>query len=123
MEAVRGFDLNIQKVLEHWEVPHGIREVIANALDESSLTDTPDPVIFKDDKGCWHIRDYGRGLQYAHFTQNENAEKLKNPSKVIGKFGVGLKDALATFDRHSQLGKLLPGSTAKSCGHGHGLRC
>lgn len=100
MEAVRGFDLNIQKVLEHWAVPHGIREVIANALDESSLTDTPDPVIFKDDKGCWHIRDYGRGLQYAHFTQNENAEKLKNPSKVIGKFGVGLKDALATFDRH-----------------------
>lgn len=63
MEAVQGFDLNIQKVLEHWAVPHDIREVIANALDESSLTDTPDPVIFKDDKGCWHIRDYGRGLQ------------------------------------------------------------
>lgn len=31
-------------------------------------------------------------------TQNENQEKLKNTS-VIGKFGIGLKDALETFDR------------------------
>ena len=33
-------------------------------------------------------------------TQNENKEKLAHPHRVIGKFGVGLKDALATFDRH-----------------------
>ena len=31
----------------------------------------------------------GRGLKYEHLTQNENQEKLKNPTKVIGKFGVG----------------------------------
>lgn len=37
-------------------------------------------------------------LRYAHLTQNENAEKLANPH-VVGKFGIGLKDALATFDR------------------------
>ena len=33
-----------------------------------------------------------------HFTQNENNEKLIS-SKLIGKFGVGLKDALAVFYR------------------------
>jgi hypothetical protein len=33
-------------------------------------------------------------------TQNECEEKLAHPNLVIGKFGVGLKDALATFDRH-----------------------
>ena len=26
------FDLNIEKVLEHWEVKHAIREVIANEI-------------------------------------------------------------------------------------------
>ena len=33
-------------------------------------------------------------------TQNGNEEKNSHPELVIGKFGVGLKDALATFDRH-----------------------
>jgi len=47
----------------------------------------------------WHIRDFGRGLRYEYLTQNENPEKLKNAGKVIGKFGVGLKDALATLRR------------------------
>lgn len=48
--------------------------------------------------GSWHIRDFGRGLRYSHLTQNENLEKLKHP-ECIGKFGVGLKDALATLFR------------------------
>src|SRR5204862_183117 len=52
-----------------------------------------------DDRGRWHVRDFGRGVRYEHLTQNENDEKLANPEKVVGKFGVGLKDALATFDR------------------------
>jgi len=94
------FDLNIEKVLEDWGVEHGIREVIANALDEQALTDTKDIEVGKDNQGRWHIRDYGRGLRQEHLTQNENQEKLKHPAKVIGKFGVGLKDALATFDRN-----------------------
>src|SRR5690348_15900542 len=55
-------------------------------------------LIFKDSKG-WHVRDFCRGLHYSHLTQNENQEKLQNRDKVIGKFGVGLKDALATLDR------------------------
>ena len=28
------FDLNIEKVLEDWEIYHATREIIANALDE-----------------------------------------------------------------------------------------
>ena len=46
----------------------------------------------------WHVKDFGRGLKYEHLTQNENEEKLSNPNLVIGKFGVGLKDALATLE-------------------------
>lgn len=97
---MREFDLNIERVLENWTVAHALREVIANALDEQALTGTGEPKIFQDNQGRWHVRDWGRGLRYEHLTQNENREKLTHPDKVVGKFGVGLKDALATFDRH-----------------------
>ncbi len=93
------FDLNIEKILENWEVYHAVREIIANALDEQILTNTKDISIHKTNDGCWHIIDYGRGLNYHHLTQNENKEKLTN-DKLIGRFGVGLKDALATLYRH-----------------------
>jgi hypothetical protein len=97
--AARNFDLNIEKILEGWEAKHAIREVIANALDEQALSDTPDVRIAMNSSGNWHIRDFGRGIRYEYLTQNENPEKLKNAGKVIGKFGVGLKDALATLNR------------------------
>src|SRR5258708_35648016 len=96
---VRKFDLNIEKILEGWELRHAIREVLANALDEQALTSSAEIRINKDSKGVWHVRDYGRGLRYDHLTQNENKEKLRYESKVVGKFGVGLKDALATLHR------------------------
>lgn len=101
MSATGGsaFDLNIERILEGWDVHHALREVIANALDEQALTRTRDISIAKDASGEWHIRDYGRGLKYEHLTQNEDKEKLTNASKVVGKFGVGLKDALATLYR------------------------
>ena len=99
----RNFDLNIEKILEGWEVKHAIREVIANALDEQVLSNTQDISINADRSGNWHIRDFGRGIRYENLTQNENPEKLKNAGKVIGKFGVGLKDALATLNRRSIL--------------------
>ncbi|KKL91592.1 hypothetical protein LCGC14_1893130 [marine sediment metagenome] len=99
MANKRSFDLNIEKILEDWDIHHGIREIIANAIDEQKLTSTEDILVFRDDDGYWHIRDFGRGLKYEHLTQNENEEKLKNPN-LIGKFGIGLKDALATFDRN-----------------------
>jgi hypothetical protein len=93
------FDLNIEKVLEDWEVFHALREIIANALDETILSGTKKDIsIYKDEFGDWHVRDFGRGLKYVHLTQKENDEKV-NSSQIIGKFGVGLKDALATFDR------------------------
>jgi hypothetical protein len=95
---LKKFDLNIEKVLEDWETYHAVREVIANALDEQLLTKTKDIEIFQDKQRLWHIRDFGRGLNYVHFTQKENEEKLHHPN-LIGKFGVGLKDALAVFDR------------------------
>lgn len=94
---MKKFDLNIEKILENWEIFHAIRELIANALDEQLLTKTGEVEILKRGD-AWTIRDFGRGLKYTHLTQNENQEKLSNPS-VIGKFGIGLKDALATFDR------------------------
>lgn len=93
------FDLNIEKILENWEVYHAIREIIANALDEQILTNTKDISIYKSNDGWWHIIDFGRGLNYHHLTQNENEEKLTN-DKLIGRFGVGLNDALATLYRH-----------------------
>lgn len=99
MSSSRAFDLNIVRVLEHWSPAHAIREVISNALDEAALSATPEPQTRKDADGTWHIRDFGRGLRHEHLTQNENAEKLAHPDLVIGKFGIGLKDALSVFDR------------------------
>lgn len=99
--ATRVFDLNIEEVLENWEVEHALREVISNALDEQVISKTAEIQIAKDIQGNWHIRDFGRGLRIEHFTLNENKEKLNAPFEVIGKFGVGLKDALATFHRRN----------------------
>ncbi len=93
------FDLNVVRVLEHWTAAHAVREVISNAIDEAALTKTREPKIEKDEFGVWHVRDFGRGLRHEHLTQNENAEKLEHKDLVIGKFGIGLKDALAVFDR------------------------
>jgi hypothetical protein len=85
-------------VLEHWSVAFAVRELIANALDEQVLTGTAEPVVEGRGGRRWVVRDFGRGLRYEHLTQNENPEKLEHPA-VIGQFGIGLKDALAVFDR------------------------
>jgi hypothetical protein len=92
------FDLNVQKVLEHWPVAFALREFIANALDEQALSQSVPIEITEVSEGVWCIRDFGRGLSYLHLTQKENPEKTKNP-EVIGQFGIGLKDALAVCDR------------------------
>ena len=96
--SMKKFDLNIEKILENWDSKHAVREIIANAIDEQKLTNTKDIVICKDNESNWHVKDFGRGLKYEHFTQKENDEKL-NREGIIGKFGIGLKDALATFER------------------------
>lgn len=97
--TTRDFDLNIEKVLEGWSVSHAIRELIANALDERALTNTAPVEISRAQRRSWCIRDYGRGLHHGHLTQNESPEKIQREREVIGRFGVGLKDALAVLDR------------------------
>lgn len=100
-EWPKEFDLNMEEeLLEAWVVSDAIRELIANAVDESKLSGTSEPDIHQDEQGRWHIQDYGRGLTHQDLTQGEDEEKLENPDKVIGKFGVGLKDALAVLYRH-----------------------
>ena len=95
------FDLNMKEdLLEAWGRGDGIREIIANALDEQVLTDTASVEIDFDGEDTARIRDYGRGLRHEHFAQEEDEEKLSRPDEVIGKFGVGLKDALAVLYRH-----------------------
>jgi len=99
--SLRDFDLNIEKVLDGWDVSHAVREIIANALDESVLTSTEIPEIFQRGSRHWVIRDFGRGLRYQHLTQKENPEKRRRARDIVGRFGVGLKDALAVLDRRS----------------------
>lgn len=103
---MKKFDLNIEKILENWDTKHAVREVISNAIDEQLLTNTASIRIFKDEENIWHIKDFGRGLKYEHFTQKENDEKLST-SGIIGKFGIGLKDAMATFERKGVLIRIL----------------
>ena len=93
----RYFDLNTETVLEHWSVAQAVRELLANALDEHLLGYGPEPQIVEG-VDTWRIHDFGRGLRHEHLTQNENPEKLASDA-VIGRFGVGLKDALAVLDR------------------------
>ena len=96
----RLFDLNIERIIEAWNNSRAVREIIANALDEQVVSRSAEIAIQKDSAGVWSIRDHGRGLRYDHLTQNESLEKLIAAGLVIGKFGIGLKDAVATLTRN-----------------------
>ena len=100
--APRWFDLNIDRFLEHWGPAEGVREILANALDEQALTGTVEVHILREREGSWTIRDFGRGLRPEHLTQNESPEKkaASGSKQLLGRFGVGLKDALATLERN-----------------------
>ena len=91
------FDLNIQDILNDWSTSDAIREIIANAIDEANLTQTQKPIINYDENNqSLIITDFGRGIKIDNFTQNENDEK-RNCNQMIGKFGIGLKDAIAVL--------------------------
>src|SRR5438552_15905711 len=104
----RLFDLNIDKFLEHWGPAEGVREIIANALDEQALTSTREVEVRRERSGEWIIRDYGRGIAPGHLTQNENPEKIRAAAATqwLGRFGVGAEDALATLDAHGVRGTI-----------------
>lgn len=101
MQNLKKFDLNIDTILENWNKSHALRELIANALDEHFLQNINENITIDHDEknNILTICDYGRGIKPEHFTQNENNEKLSNMN-VIGKFGIGLKDAIATLFRN-----------------------
>jgi hypothetical protein len=93
----RYFDLNTDKILSDWTVEHALRELFSNAIDETelSLTSKPLDLSLSEDR-VLVLRDYGRGLREQHFVQHEDRDKRGN-GKMIGKFGMGLKDALSVL--------------------------
>ena len=76
------FDLNMETVLENWEISDAIREIIANGIDEATITGTKEIAIYEEES-IWHIRDFGRGLNHTHFTQNESQEKIKRKQNML----------------------------------------
>lgn len=95
-------DLNIQKILQDWNVSDALRELIANAYDEAKLSKTEEPKISYDDINKEvTIKDFGRGIKQEHFTQNESKEK-NQATNVVGKFGIGLKDAISVLYRYNK---------------------
>ena len=93
------FDLNTEKILTGWRISEAIRELISNSLDEQKITNSKNVEVTKVNNK-WVIRDYGRGLNVSNLTQNESEEKLSRRD-LIGKFGFGLKDSLATLNRNN----------------------
>jgi len=103
----RKFDLNIEKILEDWEVHDALREIIANAMDEGLLTHDERLEITKDREGRWHVRDYGRGvplgkaLDVASKMNTGAKYDSKAFKKSVGLNGVGIKavNPLSSFFR------------------------
>ena len=85
MPTIRKFDLNIENILEGWEICHAVREVIANALDEQALTNTRDVEITKGRDGAWHVQDYGRGLKYTESVPYEKKRRHQTRTRKGGR--------------------------------------
>jgi hypothetical protein len=93
----RYFDLNTDKILSDWTAEHALRELFSNAIDETELSQTSKPLdLSLSEDRVLILRDYGRGLREQHFVQHEDGDKRGN-GKMIGKFGMGLKDALSVL--------------------------
>jgi hypothetical protein len=89
-------DLNIgENYLNDWGVYYAIREIVANALDEQKYGDIK---IEEKLELEYIIRDFGSGLGIEHFIMRGSDKIAKND--VIGKFGVGLKDALGVLSNN-----------------------
>ena len=96
------FDLNVQKILQDWKISDALRELMANAFDEAHLSQTSEPkMIYKPTSKEVQIIDFGRGIKLTDFVQNESFEK-NSINFTIGKFGIGLKDAISVLFRYGK---------------------
>lgn len=77
------------KIAHDWTQEHGLREIIANALD----TDTPVEIYFKNGKIV--IQDVGKGIEPKHFLIGVS-EAMEGKKST---FGEGFKAGIATILR------------------------
>lgn len=93
MKEIDKIDLNIGKAyLSEWNEGMAIRELIANAMDE---TIDGEIEIKEIASGKWSITNRGSEIKPNNFMINEGV-KSKEKGK-IGKFGIGLKDAIGVL--------------------------
>lgn len=92
MKCISKIDLNMgEKYLSEWNEILAIREIIANAIDETKDRKID---IFKVENK-WIIRNKGDEIKPDNFIIEEGEKRDKQGK--IGKFGIGLKDALSVL--------------------------
>ncbi|WP_411167742.1 hypothetical protein ACH36K_11360 [Clostridium sp. MB05] len=95
MRYIGDIDLNIgQSYLSDWNEVLAVKELIANAIDETETGDK-DILIEEISKDTWSITNYGNEIIPDNFLMNEGKKSIKKGK--IGKFGIGLKDAIAVL--------------------------
>lgn len=93
MKEIDSIDLNIgQEYLTDWSAGMALRELIANAIDETSDGEIN---IEKLSDLKLKIENKGNEIQPENFLINEGIKA--NKKGKIGKFGIGLKDAIAVL--------------------------
>jgi hypothetical protein len=127
-------DLSITKwYCKHASVEDAICELLMNALDAD-----PNATFSSSGQGTLSVCDGGRGLELGHFVMGHDEEEVQ---REHGRFGIGLKDAIAVLFRKSsglriqspgweftftekvgQLGKPTIHVVKKPCQHQHGTR-
>ena len=89
-------DLNVgEKSLDHLPIDFALKELLANSIDEH-IANNLDPadvqLSYNKKLKTLSISDFGSGIEEKNFIQRKNNKKSDN--KYIGKYGIGLKDAL-----------------------------
>ncbi|MEG0296610.1 MAG: hypothetical protein RR620_07805 [Clostridium sp.] len=93
MKEIDSIDLNIgQAYLTDWSVGMALRELIANAIDETSDGEVN---IKKLSDVKWKIENKVSEIQPENFLINEGVKA--NKKGKIGKFGIGLKDSISVL--------------------------
>ena len=93
MRKIGDIDLNIgQAYLSEWTEGMAIRELIANAMDETTNGNID---IKEAPEGVWKITNIGNEIKPENFVIKEGGKSKKKGK--IGKFGIGLKDAIGVL--------------------------